>query len=1122
MTDSNLKTSPNKFARYSPRPSSNGRVPTPPVQSVSSTPTPPPSQQANTLLSHFSNEQSLTAAIVSNSSSTQPNKFSRYSPPSAMNGHMTSSPTSLPVLSSVPLPSLSKSASPTSTPGPQQQSLTVVPITTSLPGSTPITLPALPQSAPTPQPTGPALSIVTGQNAIVSTVPTTTFSRYSQRNSSTGRASPSADHTKLAKPKSAACSVPKSSQNSANTDPIRRLSPGYSNPKVQPQTPESDPMLLQGQHMQPSRTAQAPHPVHQSHSKAQSLQLPPIQSQPQSSQTQSSHSEQAKPLPQEQAHFLTLAQQNSQSQKPQKKPRKKSSRLESSREKKSKEVSSKSHTLSKQSKQQRRPHPPRPPGQRRRTVQKKLKPQNSSIVAQPLPSDGLPIPASTTKEVASKPNQNDIDRSCTRVSIPSNATLISKSSEAPSSADNGNPTVITTQSFTNRTEHQRAEQFEADMSVPLPVLTPLKSSPYSDNQGQTAKVSDSVPEQNKKVIQHQSQSEQENGSFSSQPSPSGSRLQIQRPIAPDYPESFNQNFGPTSKAGSDSQTGMDDVQPVIIPPQSSHEGCSNTNSPSLTTEQPTAKRQRRPESSSSSHGTSSRNIPEVVTDDVDGDAVALKSTCKESHANKSKQLRRRQISWYDTLRLIWPFLCDQFEGRNRFTFQEICQSINDNWSEVRSEDPPKNNRWRSSLMKCIRTGGIVTKVESGNDGDEEFAMQDSNLGPSKAGTVPKLVKRGDMTDVDEVLPDEGALQRAVPSELFVEATGPVRLSEFDKARRVKFVGPPLENTVEGFKGYRSVRATTGVCEGDWYFEAKVVSSSGDGAVRLGWSMRRSEIETPVGYDQYGFGIRDLTGEFIHKARRIPYGKAFGKGDVIGCRIVLPSLTESEKRANFVSYRRWLEYKYLRFSQGPHPPTSGVNIVNRAYIEFFRNGESMGVPSFFRAEGDYVRLDGSTDKVELPVMNSSENLQNSSSEQLLANSSNAAGSVTSGSTSNSAELTSGALDERAPKRRRVSANSSSSGETSNTLQSIDERRLGILKREMNVAFYYPTVSLYEDIRVQANFGPTFAYPPPKGSRAMCEAAPDPLSSGAQGIHTSNNQIQPAKQDAPFAADKHVEN
>ncbi|PNS17597.1 Set1 complex component ash2 [Sphaceloma murrayae] len=129
------------------------------------------------------------------------------------------------------------------------------------------------------------------------------------------------------------------------------------------------------------------------------------------------------------------------------------------------------------------------------------------------------------------------------------------------------------------------------------------------------------------------------------------------------------------------------------------------------------------------------------------------------------------------------------------------------------------------------------------------------------------------------------------------------------------------------KGWRSARANVCVREGSAYFEVKVVrgvkqdeEGAGDGPqprVRFGWARREAPLDSPVGYDGFGYGITDKRFETIYRSRGGKFwnerkgAKKAGKaekewiedredvreGDVIGLEINLPSLNLHRKVAD---------------------------------------------------------------------------------------------------------------------------------------------------------------------------------------------------------------------------------
>ena len=98
------------------------------------------------------------------------------------------------------------------------------------------------------------------------------------------------------------------------------------------------------------------------------------------------------------------------------------------------------------------------------------------------------------------------------------------------------------------------------------------------------------------------------------------------------------------------------------------------------------------------------------------------------------------------------------------------------------------------------------------------------------------------------------------------ATQPVLLSRFFKSERIEVSDDRL--TAASTKGYRMVRATRGVAAGAWYFEVRVVHLGATGHTRLGWVTNRADLQTPVGYDAYGFGYRDIDGGMVPRCTRL--------------------------------------------------------------------------------------------------------------------------------------------------------------------------------------------------------------------------------------------------------------
>lgn len=139
---------------------------------------------------------------------------------------------------------------------------------------------------------------------------------------------------------------------------------------------------------------------------------------------------------------------------------------------------------------------------------------------------------------------------------------------------------------------------------------------------------------------------------------------------------------------------------------------------------------------------------------------------------------------------------------------------------------------------------------------------------------------------------------AFPSNLYLTtdyAPHKVRVSYFDRSTGIACNNEM--NAVTTQHGWLSARSNVGVREGKWYFEFDIVNAnneSGKSHVRVGVARKEAALEAPVGFDGYGYGLRDLNGQKITLSRPKPFmenDEGFSSGDTIGFLIELPSLAE---------------------------------------------------------------------------------------------------------------------------------------------------------------------------------------------------------------------------------------
>lgn len=118
----------------------------------------------------------------------------------------------------------------------------------------------------------------------------------------------------------------------------------------------------------------------------------------------------------------------------------------------------------------------------------------------------------------------------------------------------------------------------------------------------------------------------------------------------------------------------------------------------------------------------------------------------------------------------------------------------------------------------------------------------------------------------------------------------VRASYFDRAAGVA-LSEDLQS-VTNPSGWFSARANVGMREGCHYFEYDIVrGNEGRAHVRVGIARREAALEAPVGFDGYGYGMRDVGGEKITLSRPRAYMPpeegGFKTGDTLGILVELP-------------------------------------------------------------------------------------------------------------------------------------------------------------------------------------------------------------------------------------------
>eukprot|EP00985_Skeletonema_marinoi_P008421 scaffold3804_cov159-Skeletonema_marinoi.AAC.4 len=326
-------------------------------------------------------------------------------------------------------------------------------------------------------------------------------------------------------------------------------------------------------------------------------------------------------------------------------------------------------------------------------------------------------------------------------------------------------------------------------------------------------------------------------------------------------------------------------------------------------------------------------------------------------------------------------------------------------SEVGSAAAVKDNTptRRAAVAQALESASFAAVVEAACShrnlipGLAESLETSSGVGviPSRGGNAKNSSSgiEGDNVEMDvghPILPSINAVSNTA-LRLINDFNLPpfVTMSTKDSAPQLKLEDPPLMTTdndggntnirrrlvVKGaIRGYRMSRATHGVSNGCYYYEA--IIGGGDnsniysgqkrplhessnqeepsdlatkrqktGHVRIGWSTRSGDLQAPVGYDASSYAIRDTGGSRIHKSRREDKwgGTEFGPGDVVGFAISLYSDNTAKSSTSVPSS--------LGLDSATIGGTNGVSNGMKAdtptgsHIRFFINGKQVGDKAF---------------------------------------------------------------------------------------------------------------------------------------------------------------------------------
>jgi len=187
---------------------------------------------------------------------------------------------------------------------------------------------------------------------------------------------------------------------------------------------------------------------------------------------------------------------------------------------------------------------------------------------------------------------------------------------------------------------------------------------------------------------------------------------------------------------------------------------------------------------------------------------------------------------------------------------------------------------------------------------------------------------------------------AIPAKVYRKLEHPIPLlSSHDRAPQLLLDDDRL--SIKGDKGYSMARSTHGARKGRWYFEVKIISLPDDTAIRVGWSQIYANVQTPLGFDEFGYSIRSKKGTVFHRAKGKSYTNKVGfkEGDVIGCEIFLPDgclaankLPDTLKEATLIKFKN---FYYFESRDHLREAKESLKSAPGSEIRFYRNGKSLG-------------------------------------------------------------------------------------------------------------------------------------------------------------------------------------
>lgn len=152
-------------------------------------------------------------------------------------------------------------------------------------------------------------------------------------------------------------------------------------------------------------------------------------------------------------------------------------------------------------------------------------------------------------------------------------------------------------------------------------------------------------------------------------------------------------------------------------------------------------------------------------------------------------------------------------------------------------------------------------------------------------------------------------------------------------------------SITGDKGYCTTRCSHFVSRGAYYWEATIEDMPDGSATRIGWGQEYANLQSPLGYDKFGYSWRSRKGTKFHESHGRHYSEGYGEGDTLGFLIDLPEQEGIRYLPNTYKDRPLVKFKshlYYEDKDKVSDSLKNLKIHPRSKISFFKNGKCQGV------------------------------------------------------------------------------------------------------------------------------------------------------------------------------------